>query len=155
MKYENMNIRIFLIVFSAIIQTALIGCKKEGCTSSCARNYDYEAKEDDGSCQGCTNAMSTNYCSGASIDDGSCIPECKSLDYGWINIANTCPQSKEHKHVIDGINEPLVAAGSNQTYKLAEGQHTVKVLHTDGSVACSESTPYVIVCKTQYVYCSH
>ena len=57
--------------------------KKEGCTSSCATNYDPDAEKDDGSCKGCYSPFAKNYCSGVLFlngQDGSCqftgIVEC-------------------------------------------------------------------------------
>ena len=60
---------ILILVALAILS---VGCKKEGCTSSCATNYDSKAKKDDGKCTGCTDPDAANYCEGASIDNGSC-----------------------------------------------------------------------------------
>ncbi len=57
------------VALSTIVGT---GCKRKGCTQSCAANYDAKAKKDDGSCTGCTDAAANNYCSSAVVDNGSC-----------------------------------------------------------------------------------
>ena len=65
---ETDRLIIYLIIIVGLFST---GCKKEGCTESCASNYNSKAKKDDGSCKGCTDSEAANYCSGAVIDDGS------------------------------------------------------------------------------------
>ena len=57
-----------------ILSILLLSCKREGCTSLAARNYDEKAKRDDGSCEfpGCTDENAINYSSLANVDDGSC-----------------------------------------------------------------------------------
>ena len=63
---------LYFFLFLFVGSILFIGCKKEGCTSSCAANYDAKAKKDDGKCTGCTDPDAANYCAGASIDNGSC-----------------------------------------------------------------------------------
>jgi|ETNmetMinimDraft_26_1059896.scaffolds.fasta_scaffold09773_1 hypothetical protein len=76
---ETDRLIIYLIIIVGLFST---GCKKEGCTESCASNYNSKAKKDDGSCKGCTDSEAANYCSGAVIDDGSCT-------YDHINLSFT------------------------------------------------------------------
>ena len=39
-----------LIIVSLMLTLAFVGCTKNGCTDSTAKNYDKSAKNDDGSC---------------------------------------------------------------------------------------------------------
>ena len=83
MRSAIFPIVILLVLFSS-------GCKKEGCTSSCAENYDEKAKVDDGKCSGCTDSQAVNYCSGASIDNGSCQYDDVSLTVELVhNVGST------------------------------------------------------------------
>ena len=78
MRSTILPIAIFFVLLSS-------GCKKEGCTSSCAENYDEKAKVDDGKCSGCTDAQADNYCPGASIDNGSCQYDDVSLTVEFVH----------------------------------------------------------------------
>ena len=83
MRSAILPIAFFFILISS-------GCKKEGCTSTCAENYDEKAKVDDGKCSGCTDTQAVNYCAGASIDNGSCQYDDVSLTVEFVhNVGST------------------------------------------------------------------
>jgi hypothetical protein len=66
-----------LYVLIAIATPLLfVSCAKEGCTDKIAKNYDKDAKKDDGTCKyvyGCTDPVSVNYDAEATLDDESCM----------------------------------------------------------------------------------
>lgn len=72
-----------------------------GCTDSSADNYDYQATDDDGSCEyyvyGCTNDAASNYDPAATHDDGSCEPEEVEPVYGCTDdeAENYDPEAEE------------------------------------------------------------
>lgn len=45
-KFKTLHAIFFFVLFTSILQS----CSKEGCTQSCADNYDSNATKDDGSC---------------------------------------------------------------------------------------------------------
>ena len=63
--------KITLLLFSI---TWIHACKPKGCTDPKAKNFSYEAKQDDGSCNygGCTDENALNYNPDAKENDGSC-----------------------------------------------------------------------------------
>ena len=78
MRSSILPIAFLLIIISS-------GCKKEGCISECADNYDAKAKVDDGKCSGCTDSQAINYCAGAAIDNGSCQYDEVSLTVQFVH----------------------------------------------------------------------
>jgi len=69
---KKVNQILVLMIIAAMAVMTFTGCKKKGCTGTCATNYDSKAKKDDDSCKGCTDLNANNYCSYAIADDGSC-----------------------------------------------------------------------------------
>ena len=66
MKYFITVLSVTLLLFSCQ--------RKKGCTDSTAKNYDWEAKKDDGTCDysGCTDPNALNYNPDAKEDNGNC-----------------------------------------------------------------------------------
>lgn len=86
MKTKILTMGVLLLINVLIFSS----CKKEGCTSECASNYDSGAKKNDGNCKGCTDPTAKNYCSEADLDDGSCTYPANKTFLGTYSVSETC-----------------------------------------------------------------
>ncbi|MBL4651962.1 MAG: hypothetical protein JKY53_03720 [Flavobacteriales bacterium] len=92
--------RYFITILSVVV--LLFSCqRKKGCTDSTAKNYDWEAKKDDGSCDysGCTDPDALNYNPNAKEDNGSCSYPGKIRFFGNI--------SDENEYVLYTFNDTM------------------------------------------------
>ncbi len=77
-----------LVLLAAL--TGFNSCKKRGCKTPCASNYDQSAEKDNGSCRACTDPIAINFCPNVPHDDGECLYQRTFWDdydgTGWIDL---------------------------------------------------------------------
>ena len=108
----------------------------QGCTDSCACNYDDFATVDDGSCDftscsGCTYPEADNYSTNALIDDGSCLftnPCPADLnDDGSINTGDLLDFLAQYGSICPSALSNLPAPHTSTMYQLHTTQEPCRI----------------------------
>lgn len=144
------SIKNYSLGFTLILMLFFTSCKKEGCTSECATNYDSKAKKDDGSCRGCKNSKAVNYCSDAKIADNNI---CSCNGYGYLNVSNKSNTTVQ-KILIGGTNYGTLDPGESKEIRLAAGKHTLAFQALSGGGGCNPSEVLITECGSEYIFCS-
>ncbi len=130
---------------------------KEGCTVSCASNYDPSAEDNDGSCEGCTNPDALNFCKNVVFDDGSCEFACEVNNTAEVYFINNSNSNSTYDVIWDGVKIATVTPGNeSETFIVsANVQHTLVFSFTNTSNnACTPSTPVVPQCQKWWFDCT-
>jgi hypothetical protein len=141
------------VILLAVLYTFTVtfsSCSKEGCTHSCASNFDPKAKKDDGSCKGCKNLKASNYCSEANYSDDSCT--CGG--YGFFSAQNTSVTTVQ-KVLINNTNYGTLDPGEKEEFRLPAGNYEVVFQAISGGGGCNPAQIVIVECTTVARNCSY
>ncbi|MFH0895497.1 MAG: hypothetical protein V2A54_13755 [Bacteroidota bacterium] len=85
----------------------------------------------------------------------SCKEDCEKDSTGSLVVQNQSATSTSYAVVVDGTNEGTVAPGSEGTYELSTGSHSVQILNsTDNTEACTTTSVNIVECEKSILSCN-
>ena len=85
----------------------------------------------------------------------SCKDECEEDSTGTLVVQNQSATSTTYNIVVDGTSQGSVSPGSEGSYEISSGSHSVQILNSsDNTEACSTTSVSIVECEKSILSCN-